>query len=52
MSLGRLIGHKPTHGSASCLPREAPSFSYGECHWLVVNPADLAYLDAVWKGEA
>lgn len=26
--------------------------SYGRHHWLVVNEADLLYLDRVWKGEA
>ncbi len=23
----------------------------GRFYWLVIDPADLAYLDAVWKGE-
>lgn len=24
----------------------------GHYYWICINPADLAYLDRVWKGEA
>lgn len=26
--------------------------AYGRHHWLLINEADLDYLDRVWRGEA